>query len=263
MISCGGTPNDHVASPVVQGAPETYPELFTHFFKPVKHYRIYGAPYLDQCTLMFDSTQKAMLLFQAIGAEAASLKSASFTLNESGILAEEFTLQTREEDQLSTLHLSLLPDKSVNYFWEGKITQPSIQQEYAYKPGMTFPDLPLVNTRDSLNLNLLKGHPVVINWWATGCAPCKLEIPGLNTLVEKYPEIYFISIVNDEENLNAFLKETPFAYTHFHGQAEHEQVLGQSYPRNIVLDSQGTILYNAKGANKNTYLLIEGILQKL
>src|SRR5262245_30643640 len=37
-----------------------------------------------------------------------------------------------------------------------------------------------------VGLNTFKGKVLVINFWASWCAPCKVEIPGLLDLYERY-----------------------------------------------------------------------------
>ena len=40
----------------------------------------------------------------------------------------------------------------------------------------------------SLDLQTLRGHPLLINFWATWCEPCKVEIPSLQTVYDTYKD---------------------------------------------------------------------------
>ncbi len=62
------------------------------------------------------------------------------------------------------------------------------------------------------NLSSLKGKVVLINFWASWCAPCIEEIPSMIKLAEKYgDQIEIIAISADAEiaEVNNFLKSFP------------------------------------------------------
>ena len=55
-------------------------------------------------------------------------------------------------------------------------------------------------SRDSTSepaLDKLKGQWVVINYWAQWCKPCIKEIPELNTLDQKYPQVTVLGVNYD------------------------------------------------------------------
>ena len=43
-----------------------------------------------------------------------------------------------------------------------------------------------------------KGRPVVVNLWATWCAPCVAEFPGLVALAKERKDVAFISVTIDD-----------------------------------------------------------------
>ena len=55
---------------------------------------------------------------------------------------------------------------------------------------------------DLLDVDLTnkKGNIMIINFWATWCAPCKREMPSLEKLTFKYPEIKVFAINTEKPN---------------------------------------------------------------
>lgn len=74
-----------------------------------------------------------------------------------------------------------------------------------------------VQTLDGKPLALtdLRGKWVVVNYWATWCAPCIEEMPELSALAAMREHIAVIGLAYDEASpaeLRAFLKQHPVAY---------------------------------------------------
>ncbi len=67
------------------------------------------------------------------------------------------------------------------------------------------------------------GRPLIINFWATWCAPCRREIPMLNALATdpQGTEFEVIGIAIDfREDVLAFLQKTPIDYTVLIGEQD-------------------------------------------
>lgn len=58
-----------------------------------------------------------------------------------------------------------------------------------------------------------RGKVLVVNFWATWCAPCVIEMPELQTLHIAYPDAQFVGIgVDSTSNIRQFLEKTPVGY---------------------------------------------------
>lgn len=67
------------------------------------------------------------------------------------------------------------------------------------------------------------GTPLIINFWATWCAPCRREIPMLNTLARDYRRqgVEVIGIAVDfREDVLKYLETTPIDYTVLIGEQD-------------------------------------------
>lgn len=71
---------------------------------------------------------------------------------------------------------------------------------------------------NAIELSELQGQPVILNFWATWCAPCKVEMPELNAAYTTYQEQNLaILAVNREESPDLirpyFYEEMGLAFT--------------------------------------------------
>lgn len=69
-------------------------------------------------------------------------------------------------------------------------------------PGMIGKPAPAFVLQDSLHrvdLSALHGKTVVLNLWATFCAPCVQELPSLLELQKRMPELAVVAVSTDQD----------------------------------------------------------------
>jgi len=58
-----------------------------------------------------------------------------------------------------------------------------------------------------------RGRPLVVNFWATWCPPCREEMPLLDRMARATPDVQFVGIsVDDKEHVAVFRGTNPTSY---------------------------------------------------
>uniref|UniRef100_A0AAU6WQ52 TlpA disulfide reductase family protein n=1 Tax=Chryseobacterium endophyticum TaxID=1854762 RepID=A0AAU6WQ52_9FLAO len=137
--------------------------------------------------------------------------------------------------------------KNIDY---RKTLYSKLEQINRSQKGAVFPDLAFLNDNGkTVNLSKFRGKYVVIDLWATWCAPCKQIRPvfeARNNQYRYYSNIQFISVSVDENQSKwkNYLKTKPSDIPQFWLE-NAEKVLSmykiQSIPRFIIIDPEGKI----------------------
>src|SRR6266545_1143283 len=76
-------------------------------------------------------------------------------------------------------------------------TRPSGERAHV---GSVAPDFSWITPAgDDLRLSALRGHPVVLNFWATWCVPCRTEMPALDQVAAEPPETAILAVDLQED----------------------------------------------------------------
>jgi thiol-disulfide isomerase/thioredoxin len=135
--------------------------------------------------------------------------------------------------------------------------------------GDLVPELRLMHyqTGQAMTLSSLRGKPVLLNFWATWCPPCRAEIPKLNELAQKYPKLTIIGVdvAEDRDTISTYLKQQSTAYDIWHENkvgglvtdntakllnAWEGRESGYSIPFTVVIDADGYATRIISGFNE-------------
>lgn len=111
--------------------------------------------------------------------------------------------------------------------------------------GKPAPDFSLNDGGRTLQLSSFRGKVVVLNFWATWCAPCIEEIPSLNLLQQQLPQVVVlgVSVDKSDDAYRSFLVRHRVDFTTIRDGAQHVNALyGTSlFPETYVIDRNGQI----------------------
>jgi peroxiredoxin len=121
-----------------------------------------------------------------------------------------------------------------------------------------------------IDISKLKGKVIMINFFATWCPPCNLELPALQTDIwDKYKNNpSFVLIIlgreHNEKEVSDYVKNKNFTMP-FAPDPDRNiyKLFATSYiPRNVIIDRDGRIIFQNRGYTKEEFGDIEKLLSE-
>ena len=113
----------------------------------------------------------------------------------------------------------------------------------------------LPGTQDGFDTRIkdLRGHPIVVNKWASWCAPCRGEFPSFQRASVRFgKQVAFVGLDSGDNDADAtkFLKQFPLTYPSYvdrHSRIAQDLEIGTSYPTTMFYDAGGKVQYAHQG----------------
>ena len=142
-------------------------------------------------------------------------------------------------------------DSGQDGFALGRITGIDADATQPPQTGQLAPDFYFENPEgEPTSLGQLKGQPVMVNFWAIWCGPCRYEMPFLQQIhQERSGEELVLLAVNvgeSDSDVSQFMQSEGFSFT-------------------VLLDSKGNVAqrYNVQGIPATFFIDKEGIIQNV
>ncbi len=132
----------------------------------------------------------------------------------------------------------------------------SVQGEGAVDNGPDLSQLKLTDLNgQQIELSQYAGKHLVINFWATWCAPCREEMPALQSLSEQLDadryRVIGITVDQNQQQAETFLAEHGISFQQYF---DPQMALAMSdlkiraFPETLIVSADGTLLRRILGA---------------
>ena len=126
-----------------------------------------------------------------------------------------------------------------------------------------------VRTGNAVSLEALKGKVVLLDFWYLACMPCRILMPKLQKLQERFGKENVVVVgINvrdsDPKTIKLFLDEKKISYPQYYqpGQLLTWDYKLQAFPTTLVLGRDGKVKAVETGVNDDTELKLEQAIRK-
>lgn len=118
-----------------------------------------------------------------------------------------------------------------------------------------------------ISLQQLKGKYVILDFWATWCAPCMKEMPSLVKIYAQYPDdkLAFISVSLDRDTLayTRIRQRLPTTWKYIFGVESIISAYGvTAIPEFYLIDPEGRIIFKCRNGRPEEYTRLEELLKE-
>ena len=120
------------------------------------------------------------------------------------------------------------------------------------------PDFTVYNLEgNEVKLSDFFGKPIIVNFWASWCGPCKMEMPDFNEAYQTYHEDITFLMVNMTDNsretmdiASSFIEESGYVFPVYYDTSYSAAITYSvsSLPTTYFIDAEGNLIAHARGA---------------
>lgn len=145
------------------------------------------------------------------------------------------------------------------------LAEQGIMEETVEKPKTLAPDFIVYDAEgNEVALSDFQGKPVVLNFWASWCGPCKSEMPDFQEVYEEYGEEVQFLMVNltdgrqeTVETAGQFIADLGYSFPVYY---DTERIAASEYgvhsvPRTYFIDAEGYLVDSVYKVITKEYLI--------
>jgi peroxiredoxin len=132
----------------------------------------------------------------------------------------------------------------------------SSQSNYPVAPDFSLTD----HNGKTVKLSDYKGQVVILDFWATWCGPCRMEIPGFVKLYNKYQDkgVHIIGVSLDRDGwtpVRPFMQQYNIDYSIVLGNQQVVSAYGgiNAIPTTFIINKDGQVVDKVVGYKPDTY----------
>jgi thiol-disulfide isomerase/thioredoxin len=143
-------------------------------------------------------------------------------------------------------------------------------------PAQSLPEMPLLDaTGKAVKLSDYRGQVLVVNFWATWCAPCKVEMPTLNALAAAYAvqpvKVLAVSVDRESDRAKAKTEMASHGAVTLLFDDNYKMAFGMKppaagMPTTVIFDKKGVerarVSGDADWNSKDARALVEALLKE-
>ncbi len=119
------------------------------------------------------------------------------------------------------------------------------------------------------DLASLRGKPVIVDFWATWCVPCRQSMPHVAKLSKEFKarglDLVSVSLDEDPDDAARYIEQHKYSWTHLADpKSQSERDWGQSaIPRLVLIGKDGKVLFDSQGYDEQEETKLRSVLHKM